>query len=209
MISLAAGGYRITGNLNEGIGDAGPGTANAGTTGLPTVDGALGQLGGNLFITQEEAANYTNTAATIPVLYGGFYRYVRMLAGAVAAVAAGQLCFWSDPVNGVVTTDVTAATIGQAAGVILSTAWVKGNYWWVFSGGGICYVKCAAAVTGTTAGQLAIVTQTPAPTVDSLADATAVTDAVLKSQLGTFLDAAANGAIKRIYMNQLTVGTGY
>lgn len=206
MNTLATSGYRINGRLNEGVGDAGIGTATAGR--FPSVDGALGQLGMNLFVSTEEAALYTNSAGTLVELYGGFYRYVRMLPAAVAAVAAGQLAFWSDPTVGTVTTDVTAASIGQVAGVILSSAWVKGNYWWIYSGGGLCYVRCAAAVTGTIAGQLAIVTQTPAPTVDSLADATAVTDAVLKSHMGVFYDAAANGALRRIIMRTLPEGLG-
>lgn len=197
--SLGVGGYRVTGNFNEGIGDAGPGTPKAGT--FAVADGAFAQVGKAFYFDNEEISQYYNAAGTIPALYGGWYLYVKMLAAASAAVAAGQLAFWSDPTTGVVTTDVTAATIGKVAGVILSASWVKGNYWWIYAGGGLCYVKSAAAVTDTTNGNAAVVTQTPAATVDGIADATAVTHLLEKSYLGAWFEAPANGALKRIFMN--------
>jgi hypothetical protein len=204
MNKLALSGYRFNGNLNEGVGDAIPGGQKAGTiTGAPS-EGAFGQLGNTVYLSQADALAYTNPNGTIPTLYAGFYTYVQMLAGAVAAVAAGQLCFYDTLahfVAGIVTTDVTATTIGRTAGVILSTNWTKGNYWWIYSGGGLSYVKSAAAVTSAVDGNLATVTATPAPTVDGLADATAVTDAVAKSVVGVWAEAPANGALKRILMN--------
>lgn len=204
MNTISAGGLRITGNLNEGIGDATPGSSKLGKFSI--VDGALGQLGACVYIDDNEITQYTNTGGTITALYGGWYRYVQMLSTATAALVAGQLCFWSDPTPGkkIVTTDITAATCGLIAGVILSAAWVKGNYWWIFMGGGLVYVKCKAAVTDTTAGDAAYVTQTPLPTVDGFADATAAATALTqKTYLGNFYDAPANGALKRIFMNQL------
>lgn len=209
MNSLCSGGYRINGNLNEGVGDAGIGTPNAGTTGLPTVDGAYGQLGKAFYIDGSDTPNYTNTSGTLPALYGGYYRYVQMLSTASAAVAAGQLCFWNNPLpTGTnpfsVTTDITVTNQGLVAGIILSPSWTKGNYWWVYAGGGICYVKTKASVTDGTVGNLAISSQTPAPTVDGIADAGAIATALLaKSILGTWYEATTNGAVKRILMNTL------
>jgi hypothetical protein len=202
MNTLAASGYRITGHLNEGLGDPYPGSPKAGA--VTGAEGALGQLGAPVYIGTKELVSYTNTAGTIPTLYGGFFQYVQMLTGAVAAVVAGQLCFFASLANAtanIVTTDITAATQGNVAGVILSSSWVKGNYWWVYIGGGLTYVKSAAAVTSAVSGNLAVVTATPAPTADGLADATAVTDTVLKSKLGVWAEAPANGALKRIQMD--------
>lgn len=201
MNSFAAAGYMISGNLNEGIGDASPGSPKAGT--FAQSSGYPAQLGNIVYLDNEGANQRTNPSGTITQLYGGFYQYVQLVSTASAAVAAGQLVFFdtvANAANFVVTTDVTAATIGRVAGVILSPSWTKGNYWWIQISG-LVYVKCAATVTDTTDGNLAIVTQTPAPTVNGVADGTAVTDAVLKSAIGVWAEAPANGALKRVFFN--------
>jgi hypothetical protein len=207
MFSINAGGLRVTGNLNEGVGDAAIGSAAAGQTGLPTVPGALGQLGACMYLSDAEAAGYTNTAKTIPLLYGGWYRYVQLLSTATLAPAAGQLAFWSDPTPGkkIVTTDITVANEGQVAGVILSASWTKGNYWWLYMGGGLVYIKGASTITNKTAGNWATSFQTgPASTVDAYADAGSINTALLvKSGLGVWYDTPTDGGVKRIVMNLL------
>lgn len=201
MNSLGSAGYRITGNLNEGIGDAGIGTAKAGT--FSNVDGALGQLGKNVFLDTQELVQFTNSAGTISTLYGGWYRYVKFKATWSATMAAGQPLFYAtvaDLVLNTVTPDPTAAAI--FAGYCLAPSVAKGNYWWI-QVGGIATVLCKAAVTTTTAGDIAVQTDGTTATIDSIADATDYYTTALKGGKlfrGQFLDAPANGALKRILM---------
>lgn len=201
MNALAQGGFRITGNLNEGIGDAAPGTPTAGQSGLPTVEGAYAQVGVNVFFSTQDLVSYTNTAGTIATLYGGWYKYVKFKTTWSATMAAGQPLFYAtvaDMVLNIVTADATAA--GIFAGYCLAPSVTKGNYWWIQESG-IVTVKCKSTVTTTTAGDIAVQTDGTTATIDSIADATDYYTTALKGGKnfrGQFLDAPANGALKRI-----------
>lgn len=206
MNSLALGGYRITGNLNEGIGDAGIGTPSAGITGLPTVEGAYAQLGVNVFLSTSDLASYTNTSKTNSTLYGGWYKYVQFKSTWSATLAIGQPLYYAtvaDMLNSIITADCTAA--GIFAGYSLNSSVSKGNYWWIQTGG-ITWALCKATVTTTTAGDIAVQTDATTGTTDSIADATDYYTTALKGGKlfrGQWLDAPANAGLKRMLMQQV------
>lgn len=201
MNSLAVSGFRITGNLNEGIGDVYPGSPKAGT--IAGAVGALGQLGANVFITAQELVNYTNPAGTITVLYGGWYKYVKFKATWSATMAAGQPLFYGSATDfDAVTVTPDAAAAAIFAGYCLAPGITKGNYWWIQTGG-IATVLCKSTVTTTTAGDIAVQTDGTTATIDAIADATDYYTTALKGGKlfrGQFIDAPANAALKRILM---------
>lgn len=203
MQSLGASGYRINGNLNEGVGDAGIGTPTAGT--FPVENGAYGQLGKNLFLDTDDLVNYTNPSGTIATLYGGWFKYVHFKSSWSATLAAGQPLFYADAAA-VLANEVTAdaAATSIFAGIALSPSTTKGNYWWIQTSG-VVYVKCKATVSDTTAGNLAVLTDLSTATIDGIADATdyGTNAGKLKAIVGKFLDAPANGALKRILLTQV------
>lgn len=206
MHSLATAGYRITGNLNEGVGDAVPGSPTAGRTGLPTVEGAYGQLGANVFLTTAELAGYTNTSKTNSTLYGGWYKYVKFKTTWSATLAIGQPLFYADATdffNNTVTADAAAASV--FAGFALNATTTKGNYWWIQTGG-ITWALCKATVTTTTAFTIAVQTDATTATIDSIADATDYYTTALKGGKlfrGQWIDAPANAGLKRMLMAPL------
>lgn len=188
---------RMSSRYMNAINDSGVGGLPVNTIGTAQ---ALGQLGDIIYLTAAKAAAMSDSS--VGTLYAGFYQYVQFKSGSTAANARGQLVFWSDMDNFIVTPDVTAGTMGLVAGVTLNVV-TKGYYGWM-QVGGKATVKCAAAVTDTTAGDLAIVTQTPANTVDGFADATAfATGKLAKSLLGTFIEAPANGGLKQVQLRFL------
>lgn len=206
MNAITASGIRINGNLNEGVGDAGIGTATAGQTGLPTVAGAYGQLGANFFMSTAELVGYTNPSGTIATLYGGWFKYCRFKTTWSATLAAGQPMFYADytdMLNNVVTPDAAAAAI--FAGFNLSASVSKGNYWFIQTGG-IATVLCkASSVTDGTAGDLAVQTGQTTATIDSYADGTSLATAgLVKLIRGVFIEVAVAGALKRIIMSPLS-----
>ena len=204
MNSLAVSGFRITGNLNEGIGDVYPGSPKAGT--IAGAEGALGQLGANVFITTQELVNYTNPSGTIGTLYGGWYKYVKFKTTWSATLAAGQPLFYADytdMLNQTVTADAAAAAI--FAGFALCATTTKGNYWWIQTGG-IATVLCkASSVTDGTAGDLAVQAGQTTATIDAYADATSLATAGLSKLIrGVFIEVPVAGALKRILMTPVS-----
>jgi hypothetical protein len=203
MFAISTGGVRITGNLNEGIGDAGPGTAAAGQSGLPTVAGAYGQVGANVFISTAELVSYTNTAKTNSTLYGGWFKYVLFKATWSATLAIGQMLWYAnltDMFNHTVTADATATSI--AAGVALCSTTTKGNYWWIQTEGPV-YCLARATVTDKTAGNLLVGTSGTVSTFDGIADATDYPTTALQTKqiYGQWIEAPADGVIKRAYLS--------
>jgi hypothetical protein len=206
MYSLNAGGVRITGNLNEGVGDAAPGSAAAGQTGLPTVSGAYGQVGASAYISTPELVSYTNTSKSNATLYGGWYKYCKFKTTWSATLAIGQPLFYAnytDMLNHTVTADAAAAAI--FAGFSLNATVTKGNYWWIQTGG-IATVLCkTSSVTDGTAGDLAVQTGQTTATIDSYADATSLATAGLSKLIrGVFIEVAVADGLKRILMAPLS-----
>lgn len=181
--------------LPQKLNDANDAAIGGGTSPVFT-RGLLGQI---IELSARDAAKHSNTA--IGTLYEGAYQYVKFKAGSTASNARGQVVVWDDEDDFVVTPDVTAATIGKKAGVVLCTV-DKGNYGWIQISGRAT-VKCKATVTTTTAGNVAVVDQTPGNTVDAIADATAVTHLLAKSAIGVFVEAPSNGGLKQVQLSGL------
>ncbi len=205
MNALAQGGFRINGNLNEGIGDAVPGSPTAGQSGLPTVEGAYGQVGANVFLSTADLVNYTNTAKAIVTLYGGWFKYVKFATSWSATLAAGQALWYTDK-TAMLANTVSAdhAATGILAGFALSASTTKGNYWWIQTGGIVNVLCKTSSVTDATAGDYAIITSGTTSTVDALADAgTPSTALIQKLFIGVTLEALVADAIKLVAMPPL------
>jgi hypothetical protein len=159
-----------------------------------------GQLGDICPLTAAQAAQLSDTV--IGTLYEGLYMYVQIDPSATAAgTVRGQLTFWKDFENYIVSIDApSATTMSLFAGVALCVV-TKGNYGWIQTAGKAS-VKFSAAVTDTTAGDLAIVDQAPANTGNTIADATSVTGKINKSAIGICIAAPSSGAISTVLLNR-------
>lgn len=165
-----------------------------------------GQLGGILTLDAKAALKFSLT--TTGTLKAGCYQYVKFKAGSTAANAVGQLVFWDDYDNFVVTPDVVATTTGLWAGVTLNVV-TKGNYGFI-QVLGKCTLKFRATLTKVAAsGDLVVVDSTPSNTGDVIADATAILSPVLKTVVGVALEAPTNAGLKLVQLwggNRLNVG---
>jgi len=161
-----------------------------------------GQLLKTKRLTKAQALQLSDTA--IGTLYAGVYQYVQTLSTMTQAAVVGQLCFWktaADYENGIVTGDGGVTVEGRCAGVFINVI-DKGSYGWI-QVDGEATVKCKATVTDTTDGNLAVVTTTTF-TTDSIADAgTIATALAFKNAIGVFLEAAANGALKKVLLKYM------
>lgn len=149
---------------------------------------------GERIILGSESLRYSSSVGTV---YPGMFQYVQLLASAATAPQRGGLCFWNDRLNGIVTTDVAAASIGDFAGVILNPNVTLGN-WTFIQVLGIVFTKFRAAITkaAPAIGDIVIVDNTPTPTADILADATTLTSPLLKTWIGrAVLQAPTNGGL--------------
>lgn len=159
-----------------------------------------GEVGRIIYLDTAQALRLSKTATG--TLYEGFYQFVKFKSGSSASNALGQLVFWDSQSAYQVTPDIADATaLGKVAGVTLNAV-TKGNYGWIQISGRAT-VKCSGTVTDTTNGDLAIVDQTPANTVNSLADATTVTGKIAKSIIGSFNEAPANAGSKQVLLRGL------
>lgn len=178
------------------VNDSQPGTSFTSPTGGQPFRGIVGQA---WQWTDEQAALHSNT--TVGTLYGGIYMYVQTLSSASAAVGVGRLAFWSSAANRasfIVTTDPTTA-LTQIAGVFVNSTLTLGNYG-IIQIAGLASVLCKASVTDTTAGDIGFaVSDSSIGKVDANlpGSATAAQQAV---KVGVFLDAPANGAVKRLWL---------
>jgi hypothetical protein len=202
MNALGQSGFRITGNLNEGVGDAGIGTPTAGLAGTAPMEGAYGQLGVNVFMSTLDLASYTNTAKTNSTLYGGWYKYVLFKSTWSATLTLGQALWYAnitDMLNNTVTADATATSI--FAGLALNSTTVKGNYWWIQTAG-VGWAIGQATITDKTAGNILVVTSGTTSTFDGIADATDydTTSLKLKLYVGQWLEAPADATLKLVYL---------
>ena len=195
MPNLFAEDVRIEARYLNAVNDAAVGgAANAGT-GLGPVPGQLGKI---IFLTDAQASvlSYTTTGT----LRGGFYQYVQFLSTATASNVKGQLVFWSNTANFVVTPDSSAGTLGLVAGVTLNAV-TKGNYGWIQIGG-LASVLYQATVSDASTGNIVIVGQTTGFTADALADATTTfTNKLSKSILGIAVDQPVNATAKLVMID--------
>lgn len=155
----------------------------------------LGFAGGKLTITNPWAAQFADPR--VGPLYGGIYQYVRLDPKATAPLARGQVVFWLDEMNYIITgagqsSDTTPVPY-KLAGVALNGT-VPGN-WDFIQIAGIAMVTFSAAGT---VGQMAIVT----PTVTPATVATGTT--MSQNFLGMLvLTAAVSGQVSPVELNIL------
>lgn len=195
------GNYRVTGGFLNAVNDAAIGGGPADALGQGLADGQLGVIVG--YDRDQISRAYDNS---VGVLYAGLYQYVKFLSSSTASNARGQIVFWSDFDDYVVTPDATAATEGWIAGITLNAV-TKGRYGWI-QVGGLATVLYRAAVTDTTNGDL-VFQLTTTNTADALADATGTFISGgakgLKSLLGIAVEAPANGALKLVQLRYIAL----
>lgn len=182
-------------NLND-VNDAEVGSSIASAV-QPRFGGMLGKI---IALTHTQAALLSNS--TIGTLYGGWYQYVK----AATALARGDIVAWDVNANNGLTDYETTHTItlgheGFLSGFALNTITIN-QYGWVQILG-LATAKCAASVTDTTVGSIAVQLTTTA-TCDAIADATGSYIGGgakgLKQIVGTWYEAPANGALKKLVM---------
>lgn len=173
-----------TGFLNT-VDDALPGQPVSSGTGQSHYGSQVGKI---------LAFNHTNVPWSGTQLYGGKYQYVKLYLSSSASAVAGQVAFWYDLDDYVVTADYSAAI---PAGVFLN-AITKGQYGWIQTEG-LATVLFRAAITKTTPaiGDTVIV-QVGAAVGEVLADATGLTSVESSRILGTAVQAPTNGASKLV-----------
>lgn len=116
-----------------------------------------GQLGKNLWVSQEQIAALTST--TIGTLYGGAYQYVkrRSTDDASPALSAGKLAFWDTtstgfPASFQVTTDENLSSSSNAvmiAGVFINN--IEPGHYGFIQWFGECFVRFRSVLTASAA----------------------------------------------------------
>lgn len=189
-MSIAAFGQnqapRVTTEFLNDVNDPSPGVPLASPSGS-IVQPYTGQLGGKLSLDAATALALSDTA--IGTLYGGVYQYVKFKAGTTTAPARGQVVFWDDIDNYVVTPDATATNDSQIAGIVLNAV-TKGNYGFIQIAGKASVLFGTVTKVTPAIGDLVIVDSTPSPDANVLADATNITSPTAKLIIGKAVVAA-------------------
>lgn len=175
----------IPATMNGTTGDPAPGNTASGTGTYPFT----GQVGAEIILTETMANQLSAASGGFATLHQGRYQYVKFLATSTNANAGGNIAFWNDYANHVVTPDATG-NLGKVAGVILE-ADTKGNYGWIQTSGRATITPKATLTAATpAAGDLCIVDQS-ASTVGQgdCINSTTVTGAIERSTLGTWITA--------------------
>lgn len=178
-------------------GDQFPGTSTNGYSGQPNQ--YQGQLGAIMELNYAAAQSKSDPAG-VATLQGGEYQYVQFAADSTA-YAQGQVLYWKDETNYIVTNVAPSSVSANIAGACV-TAVTQGYYWFIQITG-VAQLKYRSSVTDTTANDgVYVVVNTN--TIDALADATAdATAGVNKLFIGIAKDAPANSAVKRVYLTNL------
>lgn len=182
-----------TGNIAT-VNDAQPGGASP--DGLGRSPGQVGQI---FELSESEAQKMSSN------LHAGKYQYVLFQSGSSNANARGQVVEWATAAKEEVFTcnpDPTTAGLSRPAGIALGAV-SKGQYGFI-QVEGLATVLCKASVTTTTDGTIGVYVSDTVGDVDSLADATTTTNLQVKSVLGTFAEAPANGALKLFNLRNLS-----
>ena len=149
----------------------------------------------------------TQLDSTTQTLYPMRIQEVQTKSGSTTAPAPGNLAYWgstADEEAYIVTPDAPAANSPLVAGVYLYTP-AKGDYCLIATGGEVI-ANCLAAVTNASIVGAAVFAASvgganTAGKVDGLADATAITVALVARVIGKFMAAAANGAAVKINLD--------
>src|SRR5215831_15211051 len=137
------------------VSDTQPGSAFPSPTGGQIYAGLLGKSW-----QWTDAMAQLNSDTSLSTLFGGQYMYVQYRAGSAQANARGQILFWFDRVNFIVTPDPSTG-LGDVAGVdccALAAGQTKGNFG-IIQIAGLALVRFRAAVTNAacTPGQIVTV----------------------------------------------------
>jgi hypothetical protein len=165
-----------------------------------------GMKGAIMTFSGMEAANYSDP--NYATLYGGEFQYVRFTPATGPAVQ-GQVVFWKDSTTNLltgyrdVTSDESAAELGEIAGIALANT-AKNKYWWIQISG-VAQVKFAGANNAATpaVGDLVFADYAAGSiyAIDPTQSTTGLTLAQLKAWLGTaFATAPANSSISPVLL---------
>lgn len=149
--------------------------------------------GGILGIEVELTDDQVYYDSTVGTLYGGVYKYVKVLSTGGAG-ARGHVAFWSDADNYVVT---ATASNGNQAGIFLRTV-TAGNFCWIQVGGLASVIFAAQLSNDTPAIKNFVVCTSGASTADALTDATTITADLAKRTLGIAEQAPTPGSINLV-----------
>lgn len=183
-------------NGASATGDKNPGGASDAPAGNPNA--YIGQLGAVVIENNAAAAGHSDSADN--TLMGGRYQYVQFKDDGTT-YAKGQLLYWSDATNFIVTNVAPITTSAAFAGFCLSA--VTKGYYWFMQTHGVVWALYKASPTSTT-DQTAVYAVVNTNTVDALTDATAdATAGVAKLFIGTAFEAPASAVTKRVYVKNM------
>jgi hypothetical protein len=181
-------------------GDALPGQSVAGYTGQPPQ--YAGQLGIFAYISFADAQKKSDPTVTAS-LQGGRYQYVQFAADSTN-YAQGQVLFWKDETNYIVTNNPGANVFG-VAGICIAPV-TQGNYW-LMQTDGVAQVLFHTG-TGVVAGQTVVAAVNNPADAISILDNTAIVagtaGAALKLWLGTAKAAPTASTISTVYLKGIT-----
>jgi hypothetical protein len=212
LISLRSLKLPAPGNWNR-IGGTGLLPQGAYQTGAATRvsgDWIPGALGDEIEVaTRDQAANYraeiykslTATEQATLLTFGGCrLQLVRGYGSSTGVAAAGKLAFIQDRSTFTVTPDPDA-NVGLAVGVFLWTLTNKDDYTLIVNLGDV-EARCKATVTNaSTAGKpVYAVSDSSLGVIDGLADATAVTNLILGTEVGKVLATLSSGGLVRTWI---------
>jgi len=145
-------------------------------------------------LTAAEQATLLNFGACRLQLVKGY-------GSSTGAPAAGKLAFMQDRTGYVVTPDPDT-NVGNAVGVYLWTPTNKDDYCLIVNFGDV-ETRCKATVTNaSTAGKpVYAVSDSALGVIDGLADATAVTNLILGTEVGKVIATLSNGGLVRTFIN--------
>ncbi|HEY6370194.1 MAG TPA: hypothetical protein VIX37_06425 [Candidatus Sulfotelmatobacter sp.] len=101
--------------------------------------------GGKTTITNPFAGAFADPS--VGPLYGGVHQYVRFSPNSTVAAIRAQLVFWLDPLNYIVTPDISAAAVANGVAGVAINATARGN-WDFIQVAGIAMIQFAAVTAG-------------------------------------------------------------
>lgn len=180
--------------------DSAPVLALAGNSRFP------GSLGGEIEADNASALKLSNT--TIGTLFMGRYQLVKF----TTAITRGQLVFWDTLANNgladyEVTGTSTAATAFRAGVALFTDAAATGKFGFIQTDGlaNMLYANAAVGTIGlevlqATAINVGLLTVN---TVNTIADATAITAVELRAIVGIAYETPTQNAVRRVLMNPM------
>lgn len=165
-----------------------------------------GSLGGEIEADNASALKLSNT--TIGTLFAGVYQLVKF----TTAITRGQLVFWDTLANNglndyEVTGTSTAATAFRAGVALFTDAAATGKFGFIQTAGlaNMLYANAAVGTIGlevlqATAVNVGLLTVN---TVNTIADATAITAVELRAIVGIAYETPTQNAVRRVLMNPM------